>query len=424
MPIAFDTTGLQQHDQTTWYNPVTNDQVSLEYFDQAPDLPAALDDLGALRHGLAHLTAEVGCLVEAHVVHLGGEPALFQIVKLPIPNQPSGQAFLATFTVPRAGASAVLKFQAIEEGATGVREAVLMGQVGFDNWFQPHPYAPELQGKLPFHVGDDPRWDAQFPQHPLSRARAWAHRVARTGTVDPRFAALPPFEPVPEVGATLTTVVPGIPIGGYLPLWLDDDDVSYWRMTDPGTVLGKLGKGALARVPVLDTRFRDLVALDEAGSTIMLADRYGPEDGGMSGGLSPLVRVPEAEARSAVTAETVLEAFRWVGLVSEAAAERGEYVAVEPGGVTYREKPYVLMIVRQHKGQMFSVVETAPVPDEAPIWHDQLVHENATGQTMSGPASPETIRGGGLLAMYATTTWDLHPSRLCLSFGPNPHRTP
>jgi len=420
VPIAFDTTGFQQHDQTTWFNPSTNDQVGLNYFDQVPDLPAALDDIASLRHGLAHLTSEVGCLVEAHVVHLGPVPTLLQIVKLPIPNQPSGQAFLASFTVVKANASAVLKFQAVEQGMTGMREAVLMAQVGFDNWFQPHPYAPEVQGKLPFHVGDDPRFDAQFPQHPLSRARAWAHHVARTGQVDPRFAALPDFVPAPEVGAALTTVVPGLPIGGYLPLWMDDDDVSYWRMGDPDTVLSTLGKGALARTPVLENRFRDLVALDPASSTIMLTNRYRDEHGGVSGPATPLVRVAEVEARAAVTAETVLEAFRWVGLASEAAADRGEYVAVEAGGITHREKPYVLMIVKQHNGQRISVVETSPVPDDAPIWHDQLVHEAATGQTMSGPATPEAIRGGGLLAMYATTTWDVHPSRLALSFGPIP----
>jgi hypothetical protein len=420
VPIAFDTTGFQQHDQTTWFSPSTNDQVSLNYFDQVPDLPATLDDIASLRHGLAHLTSEVGCLVEAHVVHLGQVPTLLQIVKLPIPNQPSGQAFLASFTVPKANASAVLKFQAVEQGMTGMREAVLMAQVGFDNWFQPHPYAPDVQGTLPFHVGDDPRFDAQFPQHPLSRARAWAHHVARTGQVDPRFAALPGFESAPEVGAALTTVVPGLPIGGYLPLWMDDDDVSYWRMGDPDTVLSTLGKGALARTPVLENRFRDLVALDPASSTIMLANRYRDEDGGMSGPATPLVRVAEVEARAAVTAETVLEAFRWVGLASEAAADRGEYVAVEAGGITHREKPYVLMVVKQHNGQRISVVETSPVPDDAPIWHDQMVHEAATGQTMSGPATPETIRGGGLLAMYATTTWDVHPSRLALSFGPIP----
>jgi hypothetical protein len=45
---------------------------------------------------------------------------------------------------------------------------------------------------LTFHAGDDPRFDAQFPEHPLSRAPAWARRIA-AATVDLGFAALPPF---------------------------------------------------------------------------------------------------------------------------------------------------------------------------------------------------------------------------------------
>lgn len=193
MPLAFDTTGLQQHDPATWFSAATGDQVSLNYFDLVPDLPAPLEDIAKLRHDLARITGEVGCLVEAHVADFGGMPALFQVVKLPIPNQPTGQAFLGSFTVPRASCSAVLKIQAVEQGTTGVREAVLMAQLGHEGWFRPHPYAPDLQGRLPFHRGDDPRWDAQFPGHPLSRVRAWAHHAARTAQVDHRFAALPPF---------------------------------------------------------------------------------------------------------------------------------------------------------------------------------------------------------------------------------------
>lgn len=193
MPIAFDTTGFQQHDQTTWINTGNGDQVSLSYFDLVPDLPAPLEDITRLRHDLARITGEVGCLIEAHVLEFAGLPALFQVVKLPIPNQPSGQAFLASFTLPKAACSVVLKLQALEQSPTGMREAVLMAQFGHENWFTPHPYAPGLQGRLPFHLGDDPRWDAQFPAHPLTRARAWAHHIARTATVDPRFAALPAF---------------------------------------------------------------------------------------------------------------------------------------------------------------------------------------------------------------------------------------
>ncbi|MCE6993334.1 hypothetical protein LZG04_00705 [Saccharothrix sp. S26] len=416
MPISFDTTGLHQHDRTTWVNPATGDQVSLSYFDLVPDLPASLDDLPKLRHDLTVATGEVGCLIEAHPVRLGDVPALFQVVKVPLPNQPSGQVFIGSFTVPKAECSAVLKLQAAERGMTGMREAVLVAQLGFDGWVMPHPYAPEVQGRLPFHKGDDPRYDPQFADHPLSRVRAWAHHVIRTARVDPRFAALPPFPgppaaAAPAVGSTLTTVVPGLPVGGYLPLWIDDE-CTFWRMTEPDAVLGKLGLGVLARTPLTDRRFRDLVALDAESSTIMLLDRYRSEDGGIASEVAGLTRVTGLEAHEALTADTLLEAFRWVGRVSAAAAERGEHVTVEPGAHTADlAEPYVLLAVEEHEGRPVSIARTAPTPPAGtPMWLGQA--------SLTAPATRESIGAGGLLAMYAMNTWGEHPLRLCLTFTP------
>ncbi|AXX29025.1 hypothetical protein APASM_1660 [Actinosynnema pretiosum subsp. pretiosum] len=195
MPITFDTTGLEQRDTSVWVNPATGGVVTLDYFDLAPDLPAALEDVDLLRHRLAGFTAKAGCLIEADVVQLDGVPALYQLLKVPFPNRPAGQVFLASCTVPRAGCSAVLKLQSPELGMTGMREALLMARLGHENWVVPHPYAPELRGVLPYHLGDAAEHDPQFPDHPLTRARAWARHVALTGRVDPRFAALPPFRP-------------------------------------------------------------------------------------------------------------------------------------------------------------------------------------------------------------------------------------
>ncbi|MCC8244061.1 hypothetical protein [Saccharothrix luteola] len=420
MPIAFDTTGFQQHDQTTWVNPANGDQVSLTYFDLAPDLPASLDEMPKLRHDLAVTTGVVGCLIEAHHVRLGDVPALFQVVKVPLPDQPSGQVFIGSFTVPRAGSSAVLKLQAAERGTTGVREAVLVAQLGFDGWVMPHPYAPEVEGRLPFHKGDDPRYDAQFADHPLTRVRRWAHHVIRTARVDPAFAALAPFQPGaapvpapgPEVGSTVTMVVPGLPIGGYLPLWIDDE-CTFWRMAEPEAVLEKLALGALARTPLTDRRFRDLVALDEASGTIMLLDRYRSEDGGIAGGVVGLTRVTGLEAHEALTTDTLLEAFRWIGRVSGAAAERGEYVTVEPGRHTADlTEPYVLLAVQEQEGHPVSIARTAPTPPPGtPMWLGQA--------SLDVPATRESVESGGLLAMYAMNTWGEHPLHLCLTFTPH-----
>ena len=211
MPVAFDTAGMERHDERTWFDPRTGDQVSLTYIGLVPDLPASLDDLPLLRHRLALETAESGSIIEAHVVSLGGVPAVLQLIKLPIPGQDTGLAFIAAFTLPRSNCSAVLRIQCAEGPMTGARETMVAAQVGFENCFPPHPYAPDLHGQLPYNVSDDASWDQQFPDHPLTRARAWAHRMIATARVDPQFAALPPFQPPADPAAMPADAANGVP---------------------------------------------------------------------------------------------------------------------------------------------------------------------------------------------------------------------
>ncbi|HEY0451957.1 hypothetical protein, partial [Actinophytocola sp.] len=139
MPVAFDTAGMDQYDDRTWFDPRTGDQVSLTYIGLVPDLPAGLDELPLLRHRLALETSDVGTLIEAHVVLLDSVPTLFQLLKLPIPNQDTGQAFIAAFTVPKATCSAVLRIQCAEGQPTGMRESVVFSQVGVEGFVRPHP---------------------------------------------------------------------------------------------------------------------------------------------------------------------------------------------------------------------------------------------------------------------------------------------
>jgi hypothetical protein len=189
---------MERHDDRTWFDPRTGDQVSLTYIGLVPDIPAPMDDLPLLRRKLAEETAETGSIIEAHVVSLDGEPTLFQLIKLPIPGQDTGLAFIAAFTVPRDRCSAVLRVQCAEVHMTGRRESTVAAQVGFENCFPPHPYAPDVHGQLPYNVADEAMWDPQFPDHPLTRARTWAQRTLATARLDPRFKALPPFQVQPQ----------------------------------------------------------------------------------------------------------------------------------------------------------------------------------------------------------------------------------
>jgi hypothetical protein len=193
--LGVELPGYRPVDQDVWAND-EGDVLSLHFFGLPPDLPASLDDGPSLRAALTRLTAQAGGgLIEASVKSLGPLPALKQILKLPLPGQPSGQAFIGSFTVPRATCSTVVKIQAPERGMTGMREAMVMAQVGHDKYFRPHPYAPEVEGGLPFHAADHAQWDAQFPDHPLSRVRRTLDALAGAVQVVPEFASLPPFAP-------------------------------------------------------------------------------------------------------------------------------------------------------------------------------------------------------------------------------------
>ncbi|MQY21164.1 hypothetical protein [Nocardia macrotermitis] len=209
MPISFETGGLQQLDQNTWGDPKTRDIITLTYIDATPDLPAPLEDEDTLRRRLTELQAEFGCLLEAHSITVNGQPALLRLEKFPLPDRESGLGFTAGIVVPKANCSAILKIMCPENGRPGAREAAVVPKVGFPNMFPPHPYAPDVRGKLPYNAADDMRWDSMFPGHALTRARAWIVNASRTAKIDPRYAALPAFTgPAPvsaKVGAGETS---------------------------------------------------------------------------------------------------------------------------------------------------------------------------------------------------------------------------
>ena len=191
--IVFDATGLRPEvDGRTWIDPATGDAVSLRV-DEGPPFDARwMSDLATLRRGFAGMFAAAGCLIEADLVPFGGARAVYQLIKMPLPNAPSGQVFLSVFTLTKAPRYAQLIFQAPERGTTGVRETVVAVRLGLPTGPQSgHPYDPELRTRLPLLRSDDAAFDAQFPDHPLSRARRWAARVGPTAVVDPAVVALP-----------------------------------------------------------------------------------------------------------------------------------------------------------------------------------------------------------------------------------------
>lgn len=191
--IVFDATGLRHEDDgDAWFDPTTGDVVSLQVNEGPPFDARWMSDLASLRRGFAGMFAEAGCLIEANLVPFGGARAVYQLVKIPLPDAPHGLVFLSIFTLTKATRYAQLIFQAAERGTTGLRETLVSVRLGNpSNTRLSHPYDPALRTRLPLLRADDAGFDAQFPDHPLSRARRWAARVAPTAVVDPAFTALP-----------------------------------------------------------------------------------------------------------------------------------------------------------------------------------------------------------------------------------------
>ncbi|MFF9198984.1 hypothetical protein ACF09L_27650 [Streptomyces sp. NPDC014779] len=179
--------------------------LSVHFFDLVPDLPASLDEPDRLRHGLARFAAAAGAgLIEAELGAVDALPAVRQLIKVPQTQGPAGhgaaggqgghgQAFVGSWTVPRARCSVVVKVQAGEGRTTGLREALILNEVGPMRYFTAHPYGADITGGLPSHAADDERWDARFPDHPLTRVRAALRRITPSLELHEGFKALPPF---------------------------------------------------------------------------------------------------------------------------------------------------------------------------------------------------------------------------------------
>ncbi|GGM08285.1 hypothetical protein ACFFX1_02080 [Dactylosporangium sucinum] len=190
---AIDLTGFEQVDELAWRDE-HGTVLTLHFFDLRPDLPAPLHDLPALQAGLARNTAAQGAgLIEAVGEPVDGTPAVRQLVKIPH-WQGHGLVFLGSYILPKATCSVMFKLQAAELGTTGFREALIMGQLGPEHAFLRSPYAPELTGGLPFLQADDERYDAMFPEHPLTLVRGLLRRLLPSVRLDEDFKALPAFE--------------------------------------------------------------------------------------------------------------------------------------------------------------------------------------------------------------------------------------
>lgn len=122
-------------------------------------------------------------LVEFSAIMIDGCP-VFRIIRKG-PQQPHGLTYAGTLSFAYRDFVAVLAVTCPEHGMTGMREAVLPDRLlgtGEVTITQP----PRIDGNW---QPDSEQYDAEFPQHPLSRLRPLLAHVERTCRLSPEWRA-------------------------------------------------------------------------------------------------------------------------------------------------------------------------------------------------------------------------------------------
>ncbi|HKQ30663.1 MAG TPA: hypothetical protein VJS66_05200 [Burkholderiales bacterium] len=178
----------------THYLSPAQDPLTISYFDVLPDIKADIDDLKALRDFYRRFAESCGvALIEAELCRLDGLKAIRSIVKS---QQPViGSMYIGGYTLPFHDCSIVLRAQCMEKAndKVGAREAAVKQRyAGRPDW-EEDPYDPRYRGKYMRNQSDDVRYDADFPDHSLSKMRRYLAELPQQLDIDPAVKTLRPF---------------------------------------------------------------------------------------------------------------------------------------------------------------------------------------------------------------------------------------
>jgi hypothetical protein len=198
--VSFDTTGLSyqgERDNVRAWRSESGDGIGLYHFAVPPSIPTSLADAQAVRsfYRRLALSSNIG-FVEADVFELQGGRALRVICKAVQYPDGTGRTYLGSITLPFRDFSFVIKAHCPELGTTGVRESVVLDRLLRSGGVRLQTEAAQgallgpgwitnreddsLPPGLARNVSEDEAYDAEFPDDPLSRARAFLRRVQAT----------------------------------------------------------------------------------------------------------------------------------------------------------------------------------------------------------------------------------------------------
>jgi hypothetical protein len=176
------------------YKNDADDPLTISYFGVMPDIKADVDNPAELR-SFYRSFAEMCmvALIEVERCDIAGLTAVRSIVK----SKPAGvgSIYVGGYTLPFHDCSIVLRVQCMEntKGETHAREATVKKRYeGRPDW-EEDAYDPSYRGKYMRNQSDDVRYDADFPDHPLSRVRRYLAELPNCIEIAPDIKRLSPF---------------------------------------------------------------------------------------------------------------------------------------------------------------------------------------------------------------------------------------
>jgi hypothetical protein len=184
--VSFSDLGWKKRAQNaaeiSWEHPSFPAVLSINYFELVPDVPyeGPVDELRDFYRQM--VTQSGGGIIEVDVIAIGEVRCIETLFKLP--RDERGVLYIGAITIPFEDRSYVIKVQAIEQGATGMREAMLVPQLmangafSIDNetgrfiGWSADPYDSTVTEGFLMNLAEAAHYDAQFPEHPLSIVRA------------------------------------------------------------------------------------------------------------------------------------------------------------------------------------------------------------------------------------------------------------
>jgi len=209
-PLTFDETDFESQvvrdGVLVWLTP-KGDMLGLFHFAVHPDIETDLENVDGVRAFYARSAHNAGLgVVETEVVTIDGCAAVRTIFKLA--QGQAGRTYLGALTFPFRDFSYVFKVQSPELGITGIRESAVLATLmstgtpvldtntgQLRGWLDA-PYDSSEAGPMTRNLSERPEYDAQFPEHPLSRARWVLDHLQRTVVVDNDVKRQPKYGPM------------------------------------------------------------------------------------------------------------------------------------------------------------------------------------------------------------------------------------